>query len=105
MAFYGIVPTLAILLLPGFLLLTVMTALGCGLWLATINVEYRDIAQIVPFLTQIWFFATPIAYPSSSVPESLRVAYSVNPMVGVIEGFRWALLGKAPPSIRKKNIV
>jgi len=100
MLFYGIVPTAAIWTLPFFILLTIATALGLGLWLAALNVEYRDVRFILPFLTQIWFFITPVAYPSSLVPEPWRAIYSLNPMVGVIEGFRWALLGKAqPPSV------
>ena len=100
MLFYGIVPTAAIWTLPFFILLTIATALGLGLWLAALNVEYRDVRFILPFLTQILFFITPVAYPSSLVPEPWRAIYSLNPMVGVIEGFRWALLGKAqPPSV------
>jgi len=100
MLFYGIVPTAAIWTLPFFIMLTIATALGLGLWLAALNVEYRDVRFILPFLTQIWFFITPVAYPSSLVPEPWRAIYSLNPMVGVIEGFRWALLGKAqPPSV------
>jgi len=100
MLFYGIVPTAAIWTLPFFILLTIATALGLGLWLAALNVEYRDVRFILPFLTQILFFITPVAYPSSLVPEPWRAIYSLNPMVGVVEGFRWALLGKAqPPSV------
>ena len=100
MLFYGIVPTAAIWTLPFFIMLTIATALGLGLWLAALNVEYRDVRFILPFLTQILFFITPVAYPSSLVPEPWRAIYSLNPMVGVIEGFRWALLGKAqPPSV------
>ena len=93
MLFYGIVPGLAILWLPLFLLLALVTALGIGLWLSALNVEYRDVRFLVPFLTQIWLFATPIAYPSSLLPEPWRTIYGLNPMVGVVEGFRWALLG------------
>ena len=93
MLFYGIVPSLAILWLPVFLLLALTTALGVGLWLSALNVEYRDVRFLVPFLTQIWLFATPIAYPSSLLPEPWRTIYGLNPMVGVVEGFRWALLG------------
>ena len=100
MLFYGIVPTAAIWTLPFFILLTIATALGLGLWLAALNVEYRDVRFILPFLTQILFFITPVAYPSSLVPEPWRAIYSLNPMAGVVEGFRWALLGKAqPPSV------
>jgi predicted nucleotidyltransferase len=82
--------------LPGFLLLALITALGVGLWLSALNVEYRDVRYVVPFLTQFWLFATPIAYPSSLRNEPWRTVYGLNPMVGVVEGFRWALLGTAP---------
>lgn len=94
MLFYGIVPTAAIWTLPFFVLLAIATALGLGLWLAALNVQYRDVGFTLPFLTQVWFFATPIAYSSSLVPEPLRAICGLNPMVGVVEGFRWALLGK-----------
>jgi lipopolysaccharide transport system permease protein len=90
---YGIIPTIHVLWLPFFLLLALVTALGVGLWLSAMNVQFRDVHYIVPFLTQFWLFATPIAYPSSLLPEPWRTVYSVNPMVGVVEGFRWALLG------------
>jgi lipopolysaccharide transport system permease protein len=93
MLYYGIVPTFNIIWLPGFLLLAVITALGVGLWLSALNVEYRDVRYIVPFLTQFWMFATPIAYPSTLLNEPWRTIYGLNPMVGVVEGFRWALLG------------
>ncbi len=93
MAGYGILPTLNLLWLPAFLLLTLVTSLGISLWLSAINVEYRDIKYVVPFLTQIWLFATPIAYSSSLLDEPWRTVYGINPMVGVVEGFRWALLG------------
>jgi lipopolysaccharide transport system permease protein len=95
MLFYGIVPTTKILLLPGFLLLALITALGVGLWLAAMNVQFRDVRYTVPFLTQCWLFATPIAYPSSLLAEPWRTLYGINPMVGVVEGFRWILLGTA----------
>jgi lipopolysaccharide transport system permease protein len=94
MLYYGILPTAAILTLPFFLLLGIATALGLGLWLAALNVKYRDIGFTLPFLTQVWFFVTPIAYPSSLVPERWQAIYGLNPMAGVVEGFRWALLGK-----------
>lgn len=93
LAFYGIMPTRNIVWLPLFLLLALVTSLGAGLWLSAMNVQFRDIRYIIPFLTQLWLFATPIAYPSSIVPEQLRPLYALNPMVGVVEGFRWALLG------------
>ena len=95
MVFYGIVPTIAIITLPFFVLLSIATALGLGLWLAALYVQYRDIGFVLPFLTQIWLFVTPIAYPSSLVPEKWRAIYGLNPMAGVVEGFRWALLGKS----------
>jgi homopolymeric O-antigen transport system permease protein len=95
MFYYGIVPGIAVLALPLFLLLALMTALGCGLWLSALNVKYRDIAYVIPFLAQFWFFVTPVAYPSSIIPEAWRAFYGLNPMSGVIEGFRWALLGTA----------
>jgi lipopolysaccharide transport system permease protein len=98
--YYGIAPGRAILLLPFFLLLAVLTALGIGLWLSALNAIYRDVRYVLPFLVQFWMFASPVAYPSSLVPERWRWLYSLNPMTGVIEGFRWALTGRgAPPSL------
>ena len=93
MIFYGITPTPAVWLLPFFLLLALATSLGVGLWLSALNVQYRDVRYTIPFLTQFWLFASPVVYPSSLVPEQWRVLYGLNPMAGVIEGFRWALLG------------
>ena len=93
MLVYGIFPTINILWLPFLLLLTLVSALGVGLWLSALNVQYRDVRYTVPFLTQFWLFATPIAYPSSLLSEPWRTLYGINPMVGVVEGFRWALLG------------
>jgi lipopolysaccharide transport system permease protein len=93
MWFYGIVPGLATLVILPLLLLALVTSLGVGLWLSALNVQYRDIRYAVPFLVQIWLFATPIAYPSSLLDEPWRTVYALNPMVGVVEGFRWALLG------------
>jgi lipopolysaccharide transport system permease protein len=98
MVYYGYAPTLNILFLPLFLLLALATSLGVGLWLSALNVKYRDFQYTVPFLIQIWMFASPVVYASSLVPESLRVWYGLNPMAGVIEGFRWALLGTGAPS-------
>lgn len=95
MLYYGLYPTLAILTLPFFLLFAIATALAAGLWLSALNVEYRDVRYTIPFLTQFWLFASPVAYPSSLVPESWRAFYGLNPMAGVVEGFRWALLGKS----------
>ena len=100
MLFYGMVPTMATLLLPGFLLLAVLTAFACGLWLSALNAIYRDVRYAVPFLIQFWMFASPVVYPSSIVPEKFRWLYGLNPMAGVIEGFRWALTGQgSPPNI------
>jgi lipopolysaccharide transport system permease protein len=93
MMFYGILPTVNILWLPLFVLLIFVTALGVGFWLSALNVQFRDVRYTVPFLTQFWLFATPIAYPSSLLSEPWRTLYGINPMVGVVEGFRWALLG------------
>jgi lipopolysaccharide transport system permease protein len=90
---YGIWPTQKILALPAFVLLTLVTALGVGLWLSAMNVRFRDVKYVVPFLTQLWLFSTPVAYPSSMLPGHWRTLYGVNPMVGVVEGFRWSLLG------------
>jgi len=96
MIFYQLQPTIAIIWVPFFLLLALITALGAGLWFSALNVEYRDIRYAVPFLTQFWLFATPVAYPSSLLTEPWRTLYGLNPMVGVVEGFRWALLGTTP---------
>jgi len=93
MLIYGIVPTINVLWLPLFLLLALATSLGAGLWLSAMNVQFRDVGYIIPFITQFWMFATPIAYPSSLLSEPWRTLYGINPMVGVVEGFRWALLG------------
>ena len=94
MVFFGFMPTLNIVWLPALLLLTFATALGVGLWLSALNVQFRDVRYTIPFLTQFWLFATPIAYPSSLITDpTLRTLYALNPMVGVVEGFRWALLG------------
>jgi lipopolysaccharide transport system permease protein len=93
MMVYGITPTGDILWLPFLLLLSFVTALGVGLWLSAMNVQFRDVRYALPFLVQAWMFATPIAYPSSLLGEPWRTLYGLNPMVGVIEGFRWALLG------------
>jgi lipopolysaccharide transport system permease protein len=93
MAVYGVVPTANVLWLPFLLVLALVTALGVGLWLSALNVEFRDVRYVVPFLIQFWLFATPIAYPSSLLSEPWRTIYGLNPMAGVVEGFRWALIG------------
>lgn len=97
MVFYGIMPSWGIVTIPFFLLLAVMTALGVSFWLSALDVEYRDVRYTLPFLTQLWLFATPVVYPSTMVPQAWRALYGLNPMVGVVEGFRWALLGSTPP--------
>lgn len=94
MFFYRISPISALWSAPVFVLLAVMTALGVGLWLSALNVRYRDVRYTIPFITQFWLFVSPVAYPSSLVPDPWRWFYALNPMVGVIEGFRWALFGK-----------
>ncbi len=92
-----VAPTWAVLTLPVFVLFAVLTALALGLWLSALNVQYRDIRYTIPFLTQFWMFSTPIAYPASLVPPAYRPLYGLNPMTGVVEGFRWALLGTVAP--------
>ena len=99
MAWYGLAPHSGILLLPFFVLLTMLTALSVSVWLSVINVRYRDVGQAIPFLVQIWLFASPVAYPASVVPENWRFLYDLNPLAGIIEGFRWALLGSQNPPI------
>lgn len=93
MVYFGIYPTAAVIFLPLLILLALVTALGAGLWLSALNVKFRDVRYTVPFLTQFWMFATPVAYPSSLLPGHWQIVYALNPMVGVVEGFRWALLG------------
>lgn len=90
---FRVMPTSNVIWLPFLLLLAFVTSLGVGLWLSALNVQFRDVRYIIPFLTQFWLFATPIAYPSSLLSEPWRTIYGINPMVGVVEGFRWALLG------------
>ncbi|HYI14558.1 MAG TPA: ABC transporter permease [Thermomicrobiales bacterium] len=97
--YYGIIPGIAILLLPLFVLLATVTALAVSLWLSALNVQYRDVRYTVPFITQVWMFVTPVIYPASLVPERWHVLYGLNPMAGVVEGFRWSLLGQDNPSI------
>jgi lipopolysaccharide transport system permease protein len=99
MLYYGLVPGLALLTLPLFLLLAYLTTAGVSLWLSALNVKYRDINYVIPLMVQFWLFLTPVAYPSSLVPEAWRPLYSLNPMVGVVEGFRWALLGTGSFSV------
>lgn len=104
LVWYDIGLTLATFLLPLFLLLALTSALAVGLWLSALNVQYRDIRYVVPFLTQFWMYATPIAYSSSLIPEKWRWLYSLNPMTGVVEGFRWAMLGKSSLDITSLGV-
>jgi len=100
MVWFGVAPGWNALALPLFLLLACITALAVSLWLSTLNVRYRDVRHTIPFLMQLWMYASPIAYPVSLIPDKWRMLYSLNPMMGVIEGFRWALLGKQSPDFR-----
>ena len=99
MVWYRIVPTAGILLLPVFIFVAMLAALGVGFWFTALNVLYRDVKFVVPFLIQFWMYASPVAYSTSLVPDKWKWIYGLNPMVGVIEGFRWALLGKTAPLI------
>jgi lipopolysaccharide transport system permease protein len=98
MLFYDIIPGRALITLPLFVVLAIAAAISVGLWLSALNVKYRDVRYIIPFLTQIWLFVTPVAYSSSLVPSNWQAVFAINPMAGVVEGFRWALLGKSAPS-------
>jgi len=97
MIWYGMVPSWSVFALPIFVLLALLTAFSVSLWLSALNVKYRDVKQTLPFLVQLWLYASPVVYPISLVPKEWRVLYSLNPMVGVVEGFRWALLNKESP--------
>lgn len=97
MAYYDLFPGWFVITLPLFMILAIAAALSIGLWLSALNVKYRDIRYTLPYLSQLWLLASPVAYSSSLVPEKWQAVYGINPMVGVIEGFRWALLGKAVP--------
>jgi lipopolysaccharide transport system permease protein len=99
MLYYGIAPTVAVWTLPLWTLLALATAFGVGLWLAALNVRYRDVRYTLPFVTQVWLYVTPVVYSSSLVPPEWRALYALNPMVGVVDGFRWALLGQAGVSM------
>lgn len=99
MLWYGVIPSANMLMLPFFVLLALLLALACGLWLGPINVRYRDIKHVIPFLIQVWMYASPVVYPVSMVPERWQLVYSLNPMVGVIEGFRWSFLGLGSPNL------
>jgi lipopolysaccharide transport system permease protein len=97
MAWFKVTPTAGIVYLPLFLVLALLTALGVSLWTSALNVIYRDVGYVLPFLTQLWFFITPIVYSSQEVSERWRILYAMNPMVGVVDGFRWAVLGTGNP--------
>jgi len=96
MIYYHFAPTVNIWFIPLLLILTIITAIGVSLWLSAMNVLYRDVGYVTPFLQQMWLYITPIAYPASLVPEKWQLLYAANPMTGVVEGFRWALLGTTP---------
>jgi lipopolysaccharide transport system permease protein len=95
--YFGVSLSLTLLTIPIWAFLALLTALSVGLWLSALNVKYRDVRYTVPFVSQLWMFATPVAYPTSIVPEPWRAVYALNPMVGVVDGFRWALFGVTPP--------
>lgn len=97
MLFYGVLPSRAVLIVPVFFLLAAGTAAGIGLWLSALNVRYRDVRYAIPFLIQLWFLSTPVMYPSSVLPDRWRILYGINPMAGIVEGFRWGLLGGTEP--------
>jgi lipopolysaccharide transport system permease protein len=99
MMWYGMAPTWRLAAFPAFLLLAVVTALAVGLWLSALNVRYRDVGYTIPFLVQCWMFASPIVYPASLIPERWQFLYSLNPVAGIIGGFRWSLLGTDPPRL------
>jgi lipopolysaccharide transport system permease protein len=99
MIWFGIAPTWGVLALPLLLVLALSTALAVGLFLSALNVRYRDVGHTIPFLVQVWMYASPVAYPVSLVPEGWRQVYGLNPMAGVVEGFRWALLGQEGPDV------
>ncbi len=98
MLWYGVAPGAAIVWLPLLLLLAVATAAAVGVWLCAFSVRYRDVRYVIPFAIQLWMFATPVAYPASLVPERWRAVYALNPMVTIVDGFRWAMLGTQPPA-------
>jgi homopolymeric O-antigen transport system permease protein len=99
MLWYGVVPSWHLLALPPMMAVAALLALAVGLWLGPVNVRFRDVKHTLPFIIQIWMYASPIVYPISMVPEQWKWLYSLNPMVGVIEGFRWAILGKEQPDL------
>jgi lipopolysaccharide transport system permease protein len=100
MAWFEVAPTWRVAVLPAFLLLAVLTAMAASLSCSALNVRYRDVGYAIPFLIQVWMYASPIAYPVSLVPERWRLIYGLNPIASVVEGFRWALVGGATPDVR-----
>jgi lipopolysaccharide transport system permease protein len=101
---FGITPTWAVLMLPVFLFMAVLTALAVGLWISPLNVKYRDVNIVIPVLIQLWMYASPVVYPLSLIPEKWQAIYSLNPLVGVISGFRWALLGGMKPDFQLMGV-
>ncbi|BAI62008.1 ABC transporter permease protein [Methanocella paludicola SANAE] len=99
MAYFGVMPTINVIWMPAFLLLAIVTSLGVGLWTSALNARYRDIQYVVPFVIQIWMFASPVVYASSMIPVQYQFLYGLNPMAGVIEGFRWSLLSTNAPGM------
>jgi lipopolysaccharide transport system permease protein len=99
LAWYQVAPTTALAWLPVFILMAMVAAIAVSLWLSALNVKYRDVSHLIPFLVQIWMYASPVVYPVSLVPERWRALYGLNPMVTVVEGFRWSLLGTPPPDL------
>jgi lipopolysaccharide transport system permease protein len=99
MPLFGVTPALSIVVLPLLALLMLLTALGVSLWLSALDVQYRDVKHVLPFLIQVWMYACPIIYPISLIPERWHLVYGLNPMVGAVEGFRWALTGQGDPPI------
>jgi lipopolysaccharide transport system permease protein len=97
MVWFGVLPTWKLVVVPFYLLLTVLASLAVSLWLSALFVKYRDIAALMPLLIQVWMFASPVVYPSSTIPQEWQGLYNINPMVGVINGFRWALVGTPAP--------
>jgi lipopolysaccharide transport system permease protein len=99
MPFFGVTPSLTLLALPLFVILALVCSLGVSLWLSALDVRFRDVKHVLPFLTQVWMYATPVIYPSAMIPGWLRPIYALNPMVGAVEGFRWAMTGRGEPPI------
>jgi lipopolysaccharide transport system permease protein len=99
MLWYGVMPGWPIIFFPLFIVIALLAALAVSLWFSALHVKFRDVGHIIPFFVQFWMFASPVVYPVSLIPEQWRGLYSLNPVVGVVEGFRWTLLGQAPPAL------